>query len=235
MCRMPTVIAHRGASARAPEHTVAAYDRALADGADWLELDVRRLADGTPVVVHDRTLARTCGDPRAVAGLLPRDLREIPGAPLELAQVLARYGDRARFLVELKDPSPADGPLALEIAEVLGVRDRVAVQSFTHAALKGLRGHGAPLWALYPCRLPARWLRMDLQRVAGWAAGIAPHAASVDAALVAAAHGRGLGVHAYTVNDPVEMDRLVVLGVDGLITDVPDVARGRATPVALAA
>lgn len=235
MCRMPTVIAHRGASAHAPEHTFAAYDRALADGADWLELDVRPLADGTPVVVHDRTLARTCADPRAVAGLLPRDLRRIPGAPLTLAEVFARYGDRARFLVELKDPSPADGPLALDIATVLGVRDRVAVQSFAHGALKRLRGAGVPLWALYPCKLPPRWLRMDLGRVAGWATGIAPHAGTVDASLVVAAHDRGLAVRAYTVNDPAEMDRLLAAGVDGLITDVPDLARGVLAGVPLAA
>jgi glycerophosphoryl diester phosphodiesterase len=232
---MPTVIAHRGASAHAPEHTVVAYDRALADGADWLELDVRRLADGTPVVVHDRTLSRTCGDPRAVADLLPRDLRDIPGGPLTLAEVLARYGDRARYLVELKDPSTDDGPLVLDVATVLGVRDRVAVQSFGHGALKRLRGRDVPLWALYPVKVPSRWLRMDLGRVAGWAAGIAPHAASVDAALVAAAHDRGLAVRAYTVNDPAEMERLLAAGVDGLITDAPDLARGVVAGVPLAA
>ena len=232
---MSTVIAHRGASAYAPEHTFEAYDRALDAGADWLELDVRPLADGTPVVVHDRTLSRTCGDPRAVGDLLPRDLREIEGAPLTLAAVFGRYGDRARYLVELKDPTPADGPLALEIAGVLGVRDRVAVQSFAHPALKRLRGCGVPLWPLYPRKLPPRWLRMDLQRVSGWAAGIAAHAASVDASLVAAAHERGLAVRAWTVNDPAEMERLLAAGVDGLITDVPDLARGAAAGVALAA
>ncbi len=229
------MIAHRGASAHAPEHTFDAYDRALDAGADWLELDVRRLADGTPVVVHDRTLLRTCGDPRAVEDLLPRDLRDIEGAPLTLAAVFGRYGDRARYLVELKDPSPADGPLALEIAGVLGVRERVAVQSFGHAALKRLRGQGVPLWTLYPRKLPPRWLRMDLQRVAGWAAGIAPHATSVDADVVAAAHDRGLAVRAWTVNDPAEMDRLLAAGVDGLITDVPDLARAATAGIALAA
>lgn len=232
---MPTVIAHRGASAHAPEHTVAAYDRALADGADWLELDVRPLADGTPVVVHDRTLERTCGDPRAVEDLRCADLLALDAAPLTYANVLARYGAAARYLVELKEPCPADGPRALEIAELLGVRDRIAVQSFAHGALRRLKGHGVPLWPLYPRKLPARWLRMDLTRVGDWATGIAPHRASIDAALVEAAHARGLEVRAYTVNDPAEMERLLALGVDGLITDVPGTARLATSGIALAA
>src|SRR3954469_3555179 len=92
--RMPEVIAHRGASAHAPEHTPAAYDLALAQGADRLELDVRPLADGTLAVVHDRTLARTCGDPRAVGRLAPEDLEALDPRrrPLLLEAVLRRYG-----------------------------------------------------------------------------------------------------------------------------------------------
>jgi glycerophosphoryl diester phosphodiesterase len=232
---MPTVIAHRGASAHAPEHTIAAYDRAVAGGADWLELDVRPLADGTPVVVHDRTLARTCGDPRSVEDLLPRDLSSIPGAPLLLAEVFARYGRDGRYLVELKEPDPADGPRVVAIADALGVRDRIALQSFAHRPLRRLHGERVPLWPLYPPVLPARWLRVEVARVSAWATGIAPCAVSVDAGLVEAAHARGLGVHAYTVNDPAEIAGLLEDGVDGVITDVPDVARAVVDGLALAA
>src|SRR3954470_22284609 len=98
------VIAHRGACAYAPEHTFAAYDLARELGADRLELDVRPLGDGTPVVVHDRTLARACGDRRAVRELAPADLEALDPAtrPLTLDAVLERYAADARLLVELK-------------------------------------------------------------------------------------------------------------------------------------
>src|SRR3954463_16426091 len=104
------VIAHRGASAYAPEHTFAAFALAIELGADRLELDVRPLADGTPVVLHDRTLARTCGDARAVRDLLPADLDALDPAtrPPTLAAVLERYAAATRLLVELKEPRGCD-------------------------------------------------------------------------------------------------------------------------------
>src|SRR3712207_255467 len=105
---LPAIIAHRGASAYAPEHTFAAYDLALDQGADVLELDVRSTADGELVVVHDATLRRTCGDPRRVDSLGRRDLAALGELrPLTLDAVLDRYGAQTRFLLDLKDPRPA--------------------------------------------------------------------------------------------------------------------------------
>lgn len=72
-----SVIAHRGASAYVPEHTLEAYDLAVALGADVLELDVRLTRDEVPVLVHDRTLWRTAADPRAVADLSAGELAEL--------------------------------------------------------------------------------------------------------------------------------------------------------------
>src|SRR4051794_19414548 len=132
------VIAHRGASAYAPEHTFAAFDLALQLGADRLELDVRPLADGTPVVVHDRTLARTCGDGRAVGDLRLADLQSLDPAtrPPTLGAVLDRYGADARLLVELKDPAPGDVQHALAVVGRLAGTGRVALQSFDHGAMR---------------------------------------------------------------------------------------------------
>jgi hypothetical protein len=86
-------------------------------GADRLELDVRSAADGTLVVLHDRTLARTAGDPRAVAAVGLADLRRsVPGrGPLTLDDVLGRYGAAAAYLIELKEPRPGDAALLLEV------------------------------------------------------------------------------------------------------------------------
>ena len=241
--RAAAVIAHRGASAYHPEHTFDAYDCALAMGADRLELDVRATADEALVVLHDPTLARTAGVPGAIARTGRAELLALaPGRrPLTLDEVLGRYGRRTSYLVELKDPAPRDAFLLLEVLARHDVDGRVAVQSFDRAALLQLSAldAGFPLALLYrPSWSPEAIVR-DVPAVAGWAGGIAPAAVSVDAAVVAAAHHRGLAVHAYTVNADPEMRRLLALGVDGLITDVPDRARsvvdGAAAPVLAAA
>ncbi len=234
-----SVIAHRGASAYRAEHTLDAYDCALALGADRLELDVRSAADGTLVVLHDRTLARTAGDPRAVAAVNLADLRRLgPGrAPLTLDEVLGRYGSQAAYLIELKEPRPGDGALLLEVLGRHDVAGRVCVQSFDPAGLLALhaREPGLPLALLYRRARGSRAVRRGLPRVARWARAIGPAAASVDAALVLAAHHLGLAVQPWTVNDEAEMDRLLALGVDGLITDVPDRARSAVDAVGVAA
>ena len=213
---MQEIIAHRGASAYAPEHTLAAYDLALDLGADVLELDVRATADGELVVVHDPTLLRTAGDPRRVADLCGAD---VPA--LTLDGVLTRYAARARFLLDVKDPAPEwEGRLLVAIGRA-ALHRRVVVQSFDHAALRRLND-AAPwleLAALFPGDPPA-----DLAGVATFAAGIGPRHETVDAALVARARSRGLAIRPWTVNGPSDIDRLLALGVDGVITDVPDVA-----------
>ncbi len=225
----PAVIAHRGASAYAPEHTFAAYDLALELGADALELDVRPLADGQLAVCHDATLLRTCGDPRPLARVAAADLAGLPAEtrPVPLADVLHRYAGRTAFLVELKHPKAADLEAVLTAVRAAEVGDRVVLQSFDHVALRALRvlDPVIALCGLYPRGVPGRLLRAGLGRAAEWLTAIAPSAAAVDASLLARAHALGLRVHPYTVNETPELERLAALGADGLITDVPDRAR----------
>jgi glycerophosphoryl diester phosphodiesterase len=223
---MTQVIAHRGASAYAAEHTLAAYDLALLQGADVLELDVRSTADGALVVLHDPTLARTAADPRAVASLTSAELAALPqqGRPLALGAVLARYGRAARYLIELKDPRAPMEVRVVEAVAAAGLRDRVVVQSFDELALRRVR-HLDPGLPVAPLYEDAAAARRRLRAVAGWAAGVGVRWEGVDAGLLDVAHARGLAVRAWTVNAPREMARLVALGVDGLITDAPDVAR----------
>ena len=227
--RAATVIAHRGASAYRPEHTLDAYDCALAMGADRIELDIRSAADGTLVVLHDPTLARTAGDPRAVAGLRRADLLALGAErrPLLLDEVLAHVGRRTEYLIEVKDPRPGDAALLIAALARHDVGLRAWVQSFDRTGLLELHrlAPSLPLALLYRKAWSSAAVRRDLAHVTGWARAVAPAAASVDAALVLAAHAAGLTVQAYTVNREAEMDRLLSLGVDGLITDVPDRAR----------
>lgn len=216
------MIAHRGASAHAPEHTLAAYDLALAQGADMLELDVRSTAEGELLVVHDPTLLRTSGVPHAVAALRSAEVDALPPArrPLRLEAVLDRYGERVQLLVELKDPAPAwERRVVHEIAR-RGLASRAAIQSFDLSCMRRLASEvpGIPCLALLH-RAPGP---ATLEAIAGFAAGVAVDHGCVDAELVARTHDRGMRVLAWTVNEPAEIARVVALAVDGVITDAPD-------------
>jgi glycerophosphoryl diester phosphodiesterase len=228
------IIAHRGASACSPEHTDAAYEAALAQGADSLEVDLRSTADGVLVAVHDATLARTTGDPRLVTAIALGELQWMPPGlrPLTLEEVLLRYGRRARLWLDLKDVLPAGEAALIGAIRRHGLEDRVGLQSFDHLLLRRLRrmAPDVAVAALFRPRRPAEEVRAGLDEAAAFASGIAPHRLSVDQALVLAAHARGLAVRPYTVNRPEELARLAALGVDGVITDVPGRARAALEP-----
>lgn len=232
------VVAHRGASAHAPENTVAAFDLALAQGADRLEFDVRVTAGGALVLAHDPTLARTAGDPRAIAALTLAELDAVDAAvrPPTLDAVFARYAGATRFLVDLKDPTPAWEGEVLAAIDRHGLRSAVVVQSFDRTALERL-GAVAPWLALTALFRGAEAPLAHIDAVAEWATSIGPWRGAVDAELVVAAGGLGLGVRPWTVDAPAEIERLVDLGVDGVITNAPDVAVSvvRAGALALAA
>ncbi len=220
----PEVIAHRGASSAAPEHTDDAYGLAVAQGADVLELDVRATADGELLVVHDQTLARTAGCPRRVDAMTRASLDELAPRlrPLTLDAVLERYGRAARLLVELKDPEPWWEGRVIEAVERHRMAGRVELQSFDLRALRRLRLRAPhlPLASLHLGRPGSR----ALDAAARCAGAIGVRHDRMDAPLVAAAHARGLAVRAWTVNTPFTIHRALALGVDGAITDVPDVA-----------
>jgi glycerophosphoryl diester phosphodiesterase len=218
------VIAHRGASTAAREHTFAAYDLALAQRADMLELDLRADAEGEPVVLHDPTLARTTGDPRHIGTVPAAELAvmDASGRPPTFAAVLARYGRGTRYLVELKDPTPSLERRVVAALRSAGLCDRAVIQSFDLGSLRRIRLLEptlpvAPLIAARPAASEPFLDRLAAEGVA--AIGVRHDLLDLD--LVAAAHGRGLGVRAWTVNETHAAERLIALGVDGLITDVP--------------
>jgi glycerophosphoryl diester phosphodiesterase len=231
------VVAHRGASAYAPEHSFAAYDLALAQEADVLELDVRRTADGGLVLVHDPTLLRTAGHPRAVDGLTRDAIEELDAAtrPPTFEAFLERYAGAPLLLVDLKDPTPEWEGRVVEAIERHALRERAIVQSFDLEALRRLRRR-AP-WLTLSALLTRELVPCDhLDAAAEFASGVGPWHGAVDAAVVEAARARGLAVRPWTVDDPAEMKRLLGLGVDAIITNAPDVGvavvRGAPLPAA---
>lgn len=228
---VPLVVAHRGASAAAPENTLEAFELAAALGADWVELDVRACAEGELVLCHDATLP----DGRAVGSLARAGLPAGVCTLVEALDVCRRVGLGVN--VEIKClPDEPDHDRVGEVTELVvalldgHVRDAgespVLVTSFDPRTIDRVReltdGAVATGWLLFDLRDRARTLERAAD--AGHVA-VNPWDPLVDAELVAAAHAVGLAVNAWTVDDPARLAQLAELGVDGLITNVPDVAR----------
>ena len=239
------VIAHRGASAYAPENTLAAFRRALELGADALELDVRLTRDGEVVVAHDATLLRMTGDPRRVAQCTLAELRAVDAGARFSANAGATFPFAGRgvlvpTLAEVLEEFPAV-PLLVEVKEVAAgraARDVIArAGAVARCVVAGVRAA-----ALLPFREPP-WLygaatvdaaRLYLPALLGVGArATACRAFSVPVRwrglpvptrrFVRAAHSAGAAVHVWTVDDPALGHALWARRVNGLVTNRPDV------------
>ncbi|MFG2342133.1 glycerophosphodiester phosphodiesterase [Streptomyces yangpuensis] len=236
--RAVRVVAHRGASHEHPEHTLAAYRQAVADGADALECDVRLTADHKLVCVHDRRVERTSDGRGVVSEMTYEELRALDfggwkGAEHRGAQVLlfedllkeALAADRPVGLaVETKHPTRAGGRLEAELVRVLkeyGLADGraglVEVMSFSRNALIRLNRLAPGLPAVY---LIERRLRPVRPPFAGHA-GPGIDLVRKDPGLVGRLKAKGLAVRVWTVDEPADVELCVRLGVDTLITNRP--------------
>lgn len=212
---MPLALAHRGDWSEVPENTVAAFRAAARAGADMIELDVRRTADGGVAVVHDPRLDRVWGSPLAVAS-----------ASLVEVQALRSGGHRIPTLGEVLDA--VDLPLmvdytradvvepALASIEAAGALDRVL---FSGGNVEGHRR----IRALAPgASIALTWTRRELPLALLDELGAEyfnPPWEVVDEPLVEAAHDAGYKVSTWTVDDPAEMRRVLDCGADAIVTN----------------
>lgn len=240
----PLVIAHRGASDRAPENTLPAFEAALALGADAVELDYRHSADGVPVVFHDELLDKTTdastrwgGRPHAIADFPVADLQRLDAgswfAPTfrgtripTLAAAIELVCPRAILAIERKVGNAAT---LVKLLRELDAAERVAVMAFDWGFLAECR-HLAP--RLVTVALGDKAYEEEaLVQAAGVASVVAWDVArlptdspSLIAAAVAAAHRRNLRLWAWTIDEIPQMLDLIAASIDGLITDWVDLA-----------
>lgn len=226
----PLIIAHRGASAGAPENTLAAFGLAAEEGAHGVELDVRLSADGNVVVIHDATVDRTTDGAGAVARLTTEQLRSLDagmGQPIPtLDDVFQTFGPALLYNVELKGAGLRDRGLEMAVADRVAayhLENQVVVSSFNPFALRRARRCLSRstmigrLWYRGPRWLAHAFVPTEADH---------PHHSLVDEAYVAWAqeHGYredGYRVHVWTVDDPAEAQRLASLGVHAIITNHP--------------
>jgi len=233
----PQIYAHRGARMVAPENTLPAFERALAMGVDGIELDVHLSSDGQLVVIHDFTLEKTTNGHGLVTRQTAAELARLDagshfspeyshvGVPT-LNQVFDLVGNRCRVNVEIKSEEPDGGPAADALVALLRARrlhDQVIVSSFNPITLIKLRWlePTLALGLLYeeplPPHLQQAWLSPILQPQA-----LHPWSPLVTEPFMAWARALGLAVNVWTVNDLPEARRLAALGVDVIMSDVPD-------------
>jgi glycerophosphoryl diester phosphodiesterase len=239
----PMAFAHRGGAAHAPENSRRAFEHALGLGYRYLETDLQATADGVLIAFHDRRLDRLTDRAGRIARLPYRDVAQarIGGAePIpRLEDLLAAWPD-VRFNIDLKD-APVIEPLA-EVLRRTGSWDRVCLTSFSASRLRTARRIlGRPVcMSASPLGIPVvrfggprgpRDQRRPAQAPRGAGLALADRLARTGVrcaqvpatvatpAFVRRAHALGLQVHAWTVNSPAVMRRLLDNGVDGIMTD----------------
>lgn len=218
----PLVIAHRGVTTEGPENSIAALRAVIASGAQGVEIDVRATRDGALVLWHDERV-----EGMLVAELSLSDLGSMPLPNGEtvptLAEGLAALDPTLMVFIETKALPPALDEAFLDVLADGPAPDRYQVHSFDHRIVRRLRTRRPELptgvlQVAYPVR--ADQVLADTGASALW-----QEWRLIDDALITSVHGRGGRVYAWTVNDADALQRLAAMGVDGLCTDDPELAR----------
>ena len=235
----PIIFAHRGASAHAPENTLAAFELAIEQGADGIELDVKLSADGKVVVIHDPTVDRTTGAHGRVKDLPLAELRAMDAGSSfsvkfqneripTLEEVFETVGKRTFINVELTNyNSPRDHLVESVCALVkkFGMQKRVLFSSFLSSNLSHARRYlpGVPTGLLALDGVLGLWPRSF-----GFAFGrydaLHPNIKNVTQQQIYFVHRLKRRIHVWTVNDAADLQRLFKWGVDAVFTDDPQLA-----------
>jgi glycerophosphoryl diester phosphodiesterase len=227
-----TIVAHRGAAGKAPENTLASIRQAIEDKADWIEIDVQETADGDIVVMHDSDFMKLAGKNLKIWDATLPQLADIdigswydPSFSQErvptLKQVLEIARDKAKVVIELKyyghDKNLEQS--VVDIVEETAMVGETAIMSLKYTAVKKMRAL-RPDWKI---GLLSTTSIGDLSSLDADFLAVAMGMAS--AGFIRRTHEAGKQVFVWTVNDPVSMSRMISLGVDGIITDEPEMAR----------
>ncbi len=232
----PLIIGHRGASAHAPENTLAAFRLAMAQGADGIELDVKRCASGEVVVMHDETVDRTTGGTGKVHELTLEQLRTLDAGQGERVPTLDEVLDLTAtssqpFLVNIEVTNYTtlnDGleKLVVEVVKRHNCAERILFSSFNPFTVRALSRlmPDVPRGILYSRDMP-----LYLRQV--WLAPFVPHEfrhpdqSYIAPDFVQKLNAQGKRVNTWTVNDRADIARVAASGVAGIIGDSPQTMR----------
>ena len=227
--KRPFILGHRGASADLPENSLAAFSLAQKQRADGIELDVQLSADGKIVVFHDQTVDRVTDGSGKISELTLAEIQEFKLGNEQtvptLDEVFELCGPSFLYNVELKYFGLGDGALETAVADRIqshNLEDQALISSFNPFAVRRIRKHigqrtkVAHLWH-------SRWLKYKV--IIAKAEANNPHYSLVNEKYVHWARQHHWLINVWTVDDPVEAERLANLGVDAIITNKPQLIR----------
>lgn len=242
------IVAHRGGAGLAPENTLASFSNGITLGADFIEMDVHLTKDGIPVVIHDPTIDRTTDGKGAVNNFTLADLQAFNAAAKfqgasgkqvvpTLAQVLELAKPKAvKLEIEIKVDAagnhyPDIEQKVLNEITAQGMLERVKIMAFEFDTLKQIRALNSQVTTVALMTTDYFRAHVLLQpsaivdEVAPFSNGIGIDKNYLSAELVQQAHARKLGVGVWTVDTESEMQKFMVMGVDGITTNRPDVLK----------
>jgi glycerophosphoryl diester phosphodiesterase len=238
--KRPTIFAHRGSSAYAPENTLAAFQLAVTQHADGIELDAKLTADGQVVVMHDDTVDRTTNGTGRVNLLTLAELQRLDAGSKfpkkftsekipSLEEVFETFGRKIFINVELKNYSSPTDDLPEKVAALVkkyNLEESVLLSSFNLIALIRARKSLSkiPLGFITISDLADITMRTRLVRF-GPLLALHPSYEDVSTYLIQTAHQAKCRIHTYTVNQPEMIQKLINAGVDGIFTDDPIMAQ----------
>lgn len=239
-------VSHRGASAYAPEHTIAAYDMGEKMHGDYIELDLQMTKDGHLIAMHDVTLDRTTDGTGSVKDYTLNEIKQLDAgswfnekypyaskAEYEglkvptLEEVFKKFGKNNSYYIETKSPDvyPGMEKELLRLVEKYKInKDKLLVQSFSPQSLKVMNelDPTIKLVQLISYKANAEITNEEIMEIKQYAMGIGPNHTYLNEEYVQKVVNSGLELHPYTVNDKERMKQLINWGVTGMFTNHPD-------------
>ncbi|MBJ8005109.1 MULTISPECIES: glycerophosphodiester phosphodiesterase [Bacillus cereus group] len=238
-------IAHRGASAYAPEHTIVAYTLGRQLKGDYIEVDLQMTKDGHLIAMHDETLNRTTNGMGLVKEHTLEEIKklnagsffnkknsnlakeEFEGAKVPtLEEIIETFGHNANYYIETKSPDeyPRMEEKLLEIINHYQINDKVIIQSFSEESLRKIHNLNAniPLVQLLSYKKAVQLTESEIEKYKTYCIGLGMNYKYIDATYVKTIQKFGLEVHPFTVDNEKDMKKLISWGVDGMFTNYPD-------------
>ncbi|EJP98476.1 glycerophosphodiester phosphodiesterase [Bacillus mycoides] len=238
-------IAHRGASAYAPEHTIEAYKLGQQLNGDYIEIDLQMTKDGRLIAMHDETLDRTTNGTGLVRNHTLTEIKQLDAGSFfnekypdlakeefknakvpTLEEIIETFGHNANYYIETKSPDEYPGmeEKLLEIINRYQINDKAIIQSFSEESLRKIHNLNAniPLVQLLSYKKAVQLTELEIENYKKYCIGLGMNFKYIDAAYVKKIKKYGLEVHPFTVDNEKDMKKLLIWGVDGMFTNYPD-------------